>query len=86
MQDKEIRSAQKISVKAVQASLDSLYAWVKINGWAGFDPYDVKGLPALRWMQRYGLFRKGLNVLAEVRLLFCHVLAAFIFYFVPAGC
>ncbi len=32
---------------AVKKSIDLLLTWVEKNGWAGFDPYDVYGIPLL---------------------------------------
>ncbi len=49
----------------VESSLNSLCSWVHKNGWAGYDPYDIKGIPSLSWMQKHMLLRKGLNVATE---------------------
>jgi len=56
----EMSRSQKL-----ETSLNLLCTWVEENGWAGYDPYDIKGVPALMWMQKYRLLRKGLNVLVE---------------------
>jgi len=32
-------------------SLTRLDRWITENGWAGYDPYDIKGLPALLYLQ-----------------------------------
>jgi hypothetical protein len=49
----------------VERSLILLNTWVRKNGWAGYDPYDIKGVPTLTWLQKYGLLRKGFNIVAE---------------------
>jgi len=33
-------------------SLTRLDWWITQNGWAGYDPYDIKGLPALLYLQQ----------------------------------
>lgn len=45
-------------VTEARASIDALHAWVDRNGWAGYDPYDVKGTRAFMWA--LGLSKKTL--------------------------
>jgi len=39
---------------SMQASLKSLENWILKNGYAGYDPYDIKGHPAILRLTRYG--------------------------------
>lgn len=55
-----------VSLEKVETSLKSLNNWVRENGWLGYDPYDIKGIPELIWIQKHGLLRKGFNVVAEI--------------------
>lgn len=40
--------------RIIENSLKKLDNWLKKNGWAGYDPYDVKGLPFFVKIQRSG--------------------------------
>jgi hypothetical protein len=49
----------------VDAALGSLEGWIDRNGWAGYDPYDVKSGRILRPLQRSHFAGKALNVLLD---------------------
>ena len=42
----------KPSVNNVLKDLGRIVVWMQKNNWAGYDPYDVKGLPFFRWLER----------------------------------
>ena len=36
----------------IQQSVDLLDKWIEKNGWAGYDPYDIKGKKAILLLQK----------------------------------
>ena len=46
-----------------QQSIDSLDCWIEINGWAGYDPYDIKGKKAILLLQKNKFTGFGSNFL-----------------------
>lgn len=41
-----------MSINEVKESIDSLDNWIEKNGWAGYDPYDVKGTKLFLFLQK----------------------------------
>lgn len=33
--------------KDIQSAIDQLNQWIATNGWAGWDPYDIKAKPRI---------------------------------------
>jgi len=49
-------------MKEVRQSLDLLDNWIKRNGWAGYDPYDIKGTKFFLLLQRNKYANFGSNL------------------------
>lgn len=54
-----------MTIQKIEQILVKLEDWFDINGLAGFDPYDVKGLPKILFTQRYRYTRAVLNIILE---------------------
>ena len=50
-------------MKEVRQSLDLLDRWIERNGWAGYDPYDIKGTKFFLFLQRNRYTNFGSNLL-----------------------
>lgn len=50
-------------MKEVRQSLDLLDRWIERNGWAGYDPYDIKGTKLFLFLQRNRYTNFGSNLL-----------------------
>jgi len=50
----------------IKKLLKDLESWFDMNGFAGFDPYDIKGHPTLIGMQKHTFPRKIFNLFVEM--------------------
>ena len=46
----------------VWTAIEHLDRWIEQNGWAGYDPYDIQGVPLFLWLQ-------GANVSIPVKVI-----------------
>lgn len=56
-----VKNAVDLFVKSAVRSMKDLDSWISNNGWAGYDPYDVKGTRIFVWalgLKRTSLFEK----------------------------
>lgn len=48
-------SWSKVGIERLWQSIFKLVQWLEQNGWAGYDPYDIKGMSLFLYLQRLGL-------------------------------
>ena len=52
--------------KTFRETVHRVELWVKENDYKGYDPFDVKGLHSLIWIQKNKYLRRAFNIVAEV--------------------
>jgi len=57
-------------IKKIESSINILEAWINKNGYTGFDPYDIKSLPAVRKIISLGNQSFIMEVFREIMIEF----------------
>jgi hypothetical protein len=52
--------------KRITQSIEHLEKWLNINGFAGYDPYDLKSMKFILWITRMGYKNKPFEIIREV--------------------
>jgi rhamnogalacturonyl hydrolase YesR len=47
-------------------SIQKLDKWIELNGWAGFDPYDIKSQDWILKVTKWGAYNKALEIVREI--------------------
>ncbi len=62
---------------SIQSSLNSLEDWILKNGYAGYDPYDIKGHPSILWLTQTGNRNYAAAVVREMVFEFIYTFPMF---------